>query len=196
MGIQINDFLNAFSGDSRLCLSLPVFWGVTIDGVSNGAINKVLQDAGESWNANITPNSITRNSNIMAAQEVTLPNESSNFNSMATGSMGGFLPGYGLDSRSDFLSRSVTVNFLETQQDLEHNFMRPWMIAVGINGLIGSSLKGTMEVRQYSNDGSFRKGFKFNKVFPTNVEGFTLNYNNTDFLIKSVTFACQNYSQL
>jgi hypothetical protein len=74
--------------------------------------------------------------------------------------------------------------------------MRPWMIAVGINGLIGSSLKATVEVKQYTNKGDFRKGYKFHKAFPTAVEGFTLSYGSTDFIIKSVTFACQNYIQL
>lgn len=199
MGVQINDFLAAFSGDSRFCLNLPVFWGVTIDGVSLGDINQVLSFAGEQWEAKLTPNSMTRNSNILAAQEVTLPNESSNFQSVTMGSaMGGFLPTYGLESRSDFLSRNFTVNFLETSLDLEHNYFRPWMIAVGIKGLIeqGANLKSTLEVRQYKNDGSFLKGFRFTKAYPTAVEGFTLNYNDTDFKIKSVTFACENYTQL
>ena len=41
-----------------------------------------------------------------------------------------------------------------------------------------------------------KKGFKFKKAFPTTVEGFSLNYENTDFKIKSITFACQNYEQL
>jgi hypothetical protein len=72
------------------------------------------------------------------------------------------------------------------------------MIALGIQGLIeeGPNLKGTMIVQQYSNSGRLIKGFMFKKVFPTAVEGFTLNYENTDFPIKSVTFACENYAQI
>lgn len=195
--IQSSDFLAAFSGDARFCLSIPVLWSVNIDGVSTGAINDVLAEAQESWRAKLTPNSMTVNSNILPAQEVTIPTESSSFQAMNTGpGMGGFLPGYGLDQRTNFLDRSFTVNFLETRKDLEHEFFRPWMIAVGINGLVGSSLKATMEVKQYTNGGAFRKGYKFRKVFPTAVEGFTLNYDNTDFIIKSVTFACENYQQL
>lgn len=195
--IQSTDFLLAFSSDPRFCLSIPVLWSVNIDGVSTGAINEVLSDAQESWRANMTPNSMTVNSNILPAQEVTIPTESSTFQAMNVGTgSGGYLPGYGLDTRSNFLDRSFTVNFLETSQDLEHNFFRPWMIAVGINGLVGSSLKANMEVKQYNNAGQFRKGYKFKKVFPTAVEGFTLNYDNTEFIIKSVTFACENYQQL
>lgn len=197
MGIQSSDFLQAFSSDPRFCLSIPVFWSVSIDGVSVGAINEILSDAQESWKANFDPNSMTVNSNILVAQEVTIPTESSSFQAMEVGSgSGGYLPGYALDKRSNFLDRSFTVNFLETSKDLEHNFFRPWMISVGINGLVGSQLKGTMEVKQYNNAGQFRKGYKFKKVFPTAVEGFTLNYDNTDFIIKSVTFACENYQQI
>lgn len=199
MSNNINEFLGAFSGDQRFFLHLPVLWSVTIDGVSEGSINSVLSEAGEKWQAKTSPNAMTKSGNILVAQSVTLPNESSGFVAMESGStMGGFLPGYGLNARSNFLDRGFSVNFLETQLDIEHNFFRPWMIALGTKGLIeeGVSLKGNMEVRQYTNSGRFIKGFKFRKVFPTAVEGFTLDYDNTDFKIKSVTFGCENYEQL
>jgi len=172
---------------------------VSIDGVTESSINSVLGDAGESWQAKITPNDMTKNGNILPAQEVQLPSESATFQSMNTGSnMGGFLPSYALESRSDFLSRGFSVNFLETSVDLEHSFFRPWQIAVGIKGLVeqGVNLKANITVKQYNNKGQFRKGFQFYKAFPTNVEGFTLNYENTDFPIKTVGFACENYRQL
>lgn len=198
MSNSINEFLGAFSGDQRFFLNLPVLWSVTIDGVSEGAINSVLSEAGEKWQAKTSPSAMTKSGNILVAQSVTLPNEASGFVAMESGSMGGFLPGYGLNARSNFLDRGFSVNFLETQLDIEHNFFRPWMIALGSKGLIeeGTSLKGNMSVRQYTNGGKFIKGFKFRKVFPTVVEGFTLDYDSTDFKIKSVTFGCENYEQL
>ncbi len=112
--------------------------------------------------------------------------------------MGGFLPGYGLTSRANFLDRGLTVNFLETEVDIEHNFFRPWAIAIGIKGLIerGENLKANMQIKQYNNSGNFIKGFKFTKVFPTAIEGYTLNYESTDFKIKSVTFGCQEYESI
>jgi len=198
-GPNIEEFYSAFSGDRRFFLNLPVLWTVTIDGVSTGAINSVLSDAGESWQAKGSPGSYTRSGSILVAQEVGLPNESSNFAALESGSsMGGFLPGYGMTSRGNFLNRSITVNFLETEVDIEHTFFRPWMISVGIKGLVenGPSLKGNMVVKQYTNGGRFIKGFQFKKLFPTAVEGYTLNYDNTDIKIKSVTFACENYVQL
>lgn len=199
MSNSINEFLGAFSSDQRFFLNLPVLWAVTIDGVSESSINTVLNYAGEKWQAKTSPESMTRSGGILVAQSVNLPNETSAFTPMESGpTMGGFLPGYGLNARSNFLDRGISVNFLETQLDIEHNFFRPWMIALGIKGLIeeGVSLKANMQVKQYSNSGQFIKGFKFNKIFPTSVEGYTLNYDNTDFPIKSITFGCENYEQL
>ena len=196
---SIPDFLASFSSDRRFFLNLPVLWSVTIDGVGEGNINSVLAQGGEKWRAKTSPISMTKGGNILVAQEVTLPNESSDFSAMESGSgMGGFLPGYGLNARSNFLNRSFSINFLETEMDIEHNFFRPWMIAIGLKGLIeqGTNLKGSIQVKQYSNSGNFIKGFRFRKAFPTAVEGFTLNYDSTDFKIKSVTFACENYEQL
>jgi hypothetical protein len=198
-GPNIHEFFSAFSKDEKYFLNLPVLWSVTIDGVSMSTINSVLEKAGEHWLASVDPGSYTKSESILVAQEVTLPKESSTFDAYSSGTnTGGFLPGYGLASRSNFLDRGLTINFLETQVDIEHNFFRPWSIAIGIKGLIeiGASLKANMQVKQYSNNGKFIKGFKFTKVFPTAIEGYTLNYENTDFKIKSVTFACQNYEQI
>lgn len=142
---------------------------------------------------------MTKGGNILVAQEVTLPSESSSFTPLESGSsMGGYLPGYGLNVRSNFLDRSFSINFLETEVDIEHNFFRPWMISIGIQGLIakGPNLKANISVKQYTNGGGLMKGYQFRKAFPTAVEGYTLNYNDTDFKIKSVTFACENYEQI
>jgi len=133
----------------------------------------------------------------LVAREVVMPNEKSEFVALGMENTGGFLPGYAMVKRTNFLDR-VSVNFLETEMDIEHNFFRPWLIAIEHKGLIeqGVSLKGDMEVRQYTNGGQLMKGFKFTKVFPTAIESFRLDYGNTDFKEKSINFACQNYEQL
>tara|TARA_R110002167_G_scaffold98020_3_gene258311 strand:- start:38672 stop:39274 length:603 start_codon:yes stop_codon:yes gene_type:complete len=200
VSVNINEFFSAFANDQKFFLNLPVLWSVTIDGVTQGSINSVLSEAGEKWQAKTSAQSMTKGGNILVAQSVVLPTEGSTFDPYPSGSsMGGFLPGYGHANRQNFLNdRQVSVNFLETEVDIEHNFFRPWAIALGIKGLVedGVSLKGTMEVRQYSNAGVFIKGYRFNKIFPTAVEGYTLDYADTDFKIKSVTFACENYQQI
>lgn len=192
----INSFLGAFSQDSKFFLPLPFLWKVDIRGVSAGAINSVLSKAGESWGAKTVPDSFIREGNILVAQEVTLPSESFEVASFGQQNRGGFLPGYGVTQRADFLNRGITINFLETGDDIEHNFFRPWTIALGIDGLINQSLKGDITVKQYAQDGTFRKGYTFNQAFPTNCEGYTLNYNDSEFKVKTVTFACRNYKQL
>lgn len=201
MLFNIKEFLYAYSYDPRFFMNLPVLWAVTIDGVEASTINDVLADAGEKWRAQdiATPRFMTGSKNILVAQEVALPSESSSYTATEIGgATGGFLPGYGLNARSNFLDRSFSVNFLETTIDIEHNFFRPWAIAMGIRGLIesGPPLKATMNVKCYSNQGVFIKGFKFNKIFPTAIEGYTMNYDNTDFRVKSVTFGCENYEQM
>ncbi len=196
---DINEFFSAFAHDQKFFLHLPVLWTVTIDGVSEGSINSVLNYAGEKWQAKTSPESMTKSGGILVAQNVVLPPESANYTTLQNSdNMGGFLPGSGLSNRSNFLDRGLSVNFLETEMDIEHNFFRPWIIAVGIKGLIeeGVSLKGSMTVKQFTNTGKLLKGFKFNKVFPTGVESFTLDYVNTEFRMKSVTFGCENYEQL
>ena len=185
--------------EEQYFLSLPLFWAVTITGVSKASINKVLSDAGESWIAKTDPSTYTKKRGILVAHEVAIPEETSTFDPIQSSqNMGGFLPGYAMMSRTNFLSRTLSVNFVHTDVDIEHNFFRPWMIALGNHGLVedGANLKATMEVQQFSNKGAFIKGFKFNKVFPTRVEGYTLNQESSDFLIKSVTFGCQNYEPI
>lgn len=196
---NIQEFFAAVSSDQKFFLNLPVLWTVTLDGISSGAINSVLSKAGEKWQAKEDISSYIRGGNILVAQEVGLPSEQSAFDAFSSGSsMGGFLPGLGLSNRDNFLNRGITVNFMETQKDIDQNFFRPWMIAVGIKGLIeeGTPLKGNMVVKQFSNSGQFIKGFKFKKIFPTAIEPYTLNYDNTDIKMRSVTFGCQNYEQL
>lgn len=200
---SISQFHTAFSSDEQFFLNMPIFWTVSITGVSVREIDSVLQSAGEQWTTNVDIMDMTRgdSGHILVAQSITLPNEQTNFEIMISGgndSMGGFLPTYGTKSRTGFLDRQISVNFLETQLDIEHNFFRPWLIALGIKGMIetGGSLKGTMTVRQYSNNGKFIKGFKFIKVFPTAIEGYTLNYSDTDVKVHSVTFGCLNYEQV
>lgn len=69
-GPQINDFLQAFSTDAKYCLSLPILWTVSIDGVTESAINSVLSDAGENWRAKIAPNAMTKSGTILPARIV------------------------------------------------------------------------------------------------------------------------------
>lgn len=191
---QVYSFLDSFSRDSKFFLPLPFLWKVNIGGVSASAINTAVNKASDGWSAVNVPDEYTRDGAIQVAQEVSIPSETLVMaGAMGVPNSGGFLPGYGVQSRSDFLSRNVTVNFIETDEDLEHNYFRPWTVAVGIDGLINHDLKGTLRVEQYGNDGKLRKGYEFQDVYPTNCEGYTLNYEDSTFKIKTVTFACKNY---
>ena len=199
MATDIKEFFSAFSKDEQYFLNLPIFWAVTINGVTMTSINRVLDDANEQWQATMDPSKYSKRGGILVAHEVNLPEEDSSFAAMeCSPNMGGFLPGYGMSARNNFLARTLSVSFIQTEIDIDHNYFRPWMVAIGTHGLIedGAGLKATMEVQQFSNGGAFIKGFRFKNVFPTRVEGYSLSQDTSEFLIKSVTFGCQNYEQI
>ena len=71
------------------------------------------------------------------------------------------------------------------------------MIAIGNDGLLERRLIcPDITLRQYNNRMELRKGYIFEQVFPTNVEGYNLTYNDEEFKQKSVTFAFRNYRPL
>jgi len=197
MAGEVKTFLDAFSTDPNFFVSHPFLWKVDIEaGGLVGAVNSACTKANEKWRAKITPDSLTDDGALLVARQVNLPQESSEFAPIGVENRGGFLPGYGLVQRTDFLSRSFSLNILETGNDLEHYFFRPWLIALGIDGLTNFGLKKEITVKQYNNDGTFKKGYIFEGAFPTAVEGYNLSYNDGEFIEKSVTFACKNYKQL
>jgi len=188
------DFLQAFSSESKYFLSHPFLWKVKIMDDISSAINSALTN--EKWKANVPPSDLSKDGAILVARQVVLPVESSAFTPQSVPNRGGFLPGYALIERNDFLTRSFSINFIETQKDIEHEFMRPWAIALGIDGMTNFGLRTNIIVEQYNNKGDFKKGFKFVQAFPTAVEGYTLSHSSDDFIEKSVTFGCTNYEPL
>jgi len=188
------DFLQAFSSESKYFLSHPFLWKVKIMDDISSAINSALTNGGEQkWQANVSPSDLSKDGAILVARQVVLPVESSVFTPQSVPNRGGFLPGYALVERNDFLTRSFSINFIETQKDLEHGFMRPWAIALGIDGMTNFDLRTNIIVEQYNNKGKKKKGFKFLDAFPTAVEGYTLSHSSDEFIEKSVTFGCKNY---
>ena len=202
MAREVYDFLSNYSvnGPPRYYLSLPSLWKIEFQGAAavTGAVTTALEKAGEKWRVENTPEDFYINGNTMVAREVTVPGETTEFLEAGGGiNKGGFLPAFGVEKRQGFLTRTLAVNIFDTNNDLEHNFFRPWMIAIGIDGLINRRLLcPNVILRQYASDGDIRKGYKFVDVFPTNVEGYTINYDNETFLEKSVTFAFKNYEPL
>jgi hypothetical protein len=189
-------FLDKFSNDRRFSLPLPFQWTVTID-TSSGLVSEIKNALGkinQSWA--VQDSSLWTDkeaNNILVAQEVTLPPESFEATVLGQENRGAFMPGYGTVQRTDFLSRNITINFLETERDIETELFRPWLIALSIEGLINSRLKSTINVTQYTKDMKPRRKYTFNNVFPTNSEGYTINYGDQEFFQKTVTFGYNNY---
>ena len=193
------EFLARFGNDSDYFLSHPFLFTVEIPGLAGlqGSINSTNNKLGGEgvWQAggNLAKWGA---GNILAARQITIPNEQSSFLEAGQNSRGGFLPGYGLQQRESFLCRNLAVNFLETEVDIVHSFFTPWSIAIGIDGLTNFSLKTDILIRQYNNLLQPRKGYRFINAFPTNVEGFTVTQEpDAVFPEKTVTFTFTNYEQ-
>jgi len=202
MAGEVNDFLSNYSvgGPPRYYLSLPSLWKIEFSDAESvkGQVDQALAKADEKWRVKNTPEEFMANGNTMVAREVSVPNETTEFLEAGGGiNKGGFLPAFGVEKRQGFLTRTLAVNIFDTDDDLEHTFFRPWMIAIGIDGLLNRGLLcPNVMLRQYNNKGEIRKGYNFMDVFPTNVEGYMVNYDSESFLEKSVTFAFKNYAPI
>ena len=198
---MIQKFLDSFSNNPTFSLPLTFQWTVTIDdrGLKR-EIKKVLKDLDNTtdWSVYDTNEwmGYGEHSNILVAQEVSLPSESYQTISLGQPNRGGFMPGYGITERSDFLSRNISINFIETGVDIEAHLFRPWIIALGTTGLLNTKLRADINITEYNKDMSVRKEYKFFKAFPTNSEGYSLNYTSGEFIVKSVTFGFTDYTIL
>lgn len=201
MAFEALDFLDGYSQSRQFFLSHPFLWKVQFSYEQRlpSAINNALSKSpDEAWWHTVTqPNHYMRSGNIMVAREMTIPNENSQFDLAGEMNKGGFLPGYAMNKRMNFLEKVMTINFWDTEADIEHLFFRPWMIALGIDGLLTRELIcPAVTLIQYNNLMQPRKGYKFVDVFPTNVEGYVLNYDTYEVHQKTVSFAFKNYQPL
>jgi hypothetical protein len=199
MASPVQSFISKFSSDRNFYLPLQTMWTVTIsDNSVAGAINNALSkvDTYSGWRVK-TSDLWTDKSlgNILVAQEVTIPSESYEVSEIiADGATGAYMAGYGVSKRTGFLSRNLTINFIETHTDIEAALFRPWAIALSIDGLINSGLKArAVNITQYGRDMSKRKEYIFYDVFPTNTEGGQYNYTSDDIKSKTVTFGYRDY---
>lgn len=191
----VPSFLTKFSTDRNFALPLSFLWTVTIDGSVVSEIESALSKIDYKWNvegANSWIDNATNN--ILVAQEVTIPSES--YETVILGpdsNRGAYMPGYGVTQRTDFLSRNLTINFIETNKDIESLLFRPWIVAISVNGMIGGKLKANATINQYDRSGRIRKTYNFTNIFPTNTEGSNLTYGSDDFSVKTVTFGYTRY---
>ena len=197
--VPTGEFLDSFAEDGSYYLSLPFLWSVEFVNIENlnSSINNATAklQSQKTWAASSSFSGLKIDKkNILAARQVTIPNEQSTFLEAGQNNRGGFLPGYGLQQRESFLTRSLAINFIETIDDIVHNLFTPWSIALSVDGLVNFGLRADIIVQQYDNQGNKRKGYKFIKAFPTNVEGFTVTQDpDAPFTEKTVTFSFKDY---
>jgi len=201
MASLVTTFLSKFASEAKYSIPLPFLWTVTISDDNLGDnIDSALGKIGQRWNTRESSKSWSdvANNNILVAQDIVIPGESYESVVMGpTSNRGAFMPGYGASQRTDFLSRNLSINFLETNMDIETEFFRPWVVAISIDGLIGGKLKArAINLTQYDRKMNKRKEYIFYNVFPTNCEPVTLNYSKDEPIIKSITFGYTKYDVL
>jgi len=135
------------------------------------------------------------------AREVTVPTE--NVDIMNRGlSYGGYQAPATANTRDNYKKFSITFN--ETNSSFLDFVIRPWLVNVGYFGLIARDngdrkvKAGSVEVVYLGRTGPFnpsiyRKAFTFFNVVPTNVQGFTNQYQTEGLQYAKVEFAYDYY---
>ena len=190
------EFMNKLSSDKSFYTPIESLWEVTFTKSPTISLPQMYGKVSGVHNGS----SAGKHSRYLATT-VTIPNERPTIQSFSTGNnnTGGYLDGYGVSKRPAFATEApVSINFIETEDDITDTYFRMWCIAVGRKGLItDNDFKGEMIVREYNTQGIVRKTFKFSGVFPTAVEGYQLQYSpETTIRQKSVTFGYENYAVL
>lgn len=189
---------------------LNVLWTVEFENFENlfTSITNVLNDFYSAYN---TPSlstvleklhqSQTQDIGLFLAHKVALPSEQYIAEEgISQRGHGGYVPGYVGGTRIGFVSRPVTINFIENNKDFTDLVLRPWVVATSIAGLVKTNrynlscnikcLQYTRHPDTYSSDFKYkpndtepfvRKKFTFFNCYPMSVDGPNLDYEHLDF---------------
>ena len=115
---------------------------------------------------------------------------------------GGFLTGVVGSDRAKNSSRSLTIDFLETNLDFIDLVIRPWMITAAYRGLLArkeSNFKADIDLVQFTRSDvddkrTIRKRYQFFDCVPTNIPGNSLTYTAEEIRTVSVQWAYNTYT--
>jgi len=145
------------------------------------------------WEVQIHRTPGTFNAPLWAAQEVTIPNESTTLTDMAPENRGHWMPYPGVIQRESFLGRTLAVNFFDYGGTEDPGEMaREWMKDIAKHGMRDATMwESSITCKMMKKQGQIpRRTYNARGVFPTNVEGFTASYQGNTFIVKTVTFSC------
>ena len=99
-------------------------------------------------------------------------------------------------------SRSLTIDFLETNLDFIDLIIRPWMVTAAYRGLLARekrNFKANIEIVQFtrsteSDKRIIRKNYQFFDCVPTNIPGNPLTYTTEEVRTVSVQWAYNTYT--
>lgn len=139
---------------------------------------------------------------LFYVQKVNIPGESFSPSDAGTDGMSGFIKGNAGGDRASGNSRTLGIEFLETNLDFIDGIIRPWIITASYRGLLARpptfSIKSNIQIVQYtrSNGSKSRPERKIHQFFncvPLGVEPLPLNYVSEDILIRTINWTFTNY---
>ena len=115
---------------------------------------------------------------------------------------GGFLTGVVGSDRAKNSTRSLTIDFLETNLDFIDLVIRPWMVTAAYRGLLArqyNNFKANIEIVQFtrsieSDKRLIRKKYQFFDCVPTNIPGNPLSYTAEEVRTVSVQWSYNTYT--
>ena len=134
------------------------------------------------------------------AQSIQTPQEGFEITGVSTGnSSGGYLQSIVGNDRTDATSRSINIDFLETNLDFIDGIIRPWIIAASYTGLIelnyAQSIKADIDLVQYTKGRNrpVRKVHTFLGCVPFNVQNNQLDYDAEKIVKRTVGWMYNHY---
>lgn len=136
-------------------------------------------------------------------QGIKLPVDSFSTTDANLENAGGFLTGIVGSDRAKNSSRSLSIDFLETNLDFIDLIIRPWMVTAAYRGLLArkaNNFKANIDVVQFTryNDDSdtrlIRKHHQFFDCIPYNIPGNPLSYTTEDVKTVSVQWSYNTYA--
>lgn len=132
------------------------------------------------------------------AQSINTPGEGFNISGGQTNN--GFLAGNMAGNRQGSETRTININFLETNLDFIDGIIRPWVISASYRGLIEASsevsIKADIDLLQYTKGVGrpIRKIHRFSSAVPFEVDGLQLDYNDEKVVLRTVGWKYNHYT--
>lgn len=206
---QIPFFYNSFLSQFATALPKTPLWAVAFDDIPVSAISSAIKEEPRAWGVEAKLQRIAQNADALKtkgclfANTVQFPGENLVVNPSGI-QKNQFIRSNYADGR-DISGAGLQIQFLETNDSIIENIMRPWVVATGRYGLVAR--EGALNYRTNFTAWKFNSGvpqgpmyilqqYKFFGVAPVTVPEVELVYTPSVAILKSVSFTYHYYEIL